>query len=211
MVRVITVEREYGSAGVEIAMRLAERLGWELVDRALVQKVAQEFHVESSLVESRDERCDPWYHRLTKAFSQGAPERTLGPTSPEAFDCEHMVEHVRRLIEEAADRGNCVIVGRAAACVLSSRVDAFHIFVYGCRKEKLEYARKHVSPEVTAEKMEQVDRDRAAYVRRYFGLDWDNRKLYDLMVNSAVGVEAVVNAAIDAAGVTPRVSEMQSA
>lgn len=211
MVRVITIEREYGSAGVEVAMRLADRLGWELVDQALVQKLAQEFHVESSLVASRDERCDPWYHRLTKAFSQGAPERTLAPTSPNAFDCEHMVEHVRKLIEEAADRGNCVIVGRGAACVLSTRIDAFHIFVYGCRKEKLDYARKQFGPEITLEKMEQVDRERAAYVRTYFGLDWDNRKLYDFMVNSAVGVDAVVNAVIDAAGVTPRAPQMQSA
>jgi cytidylate kinase len=211
MVRVITVEREYGSAGVEIAQGLAERLGWELVDHALVRKVAQECNVESSLVESHDERCDPWYHRLSKAFWQGAPERTLAPSSSQGFDCEEMVEHVCKLIEEAADRGNCVIVGRGAACILSSRIDAFHIFVYGCRKEKLEYARKQICPETTLEKMEHVDRDRAAYIRRYFGLEWDNRKLYDLMINSAVGIEAVVNAVIDAAGVTPRIREMQSA
>jgi len=209
-VRVITVEREYGSAGVEIAHRLAERLGWELVDQALVQKVAQECNVESSLVESYDERCDPWYHRLTKAFWQGAPERTLAAPPPQSFDCAEMVAHVRKLIEEAADHGNCVIVGRGAACILSSRIDAFHIFVYGCRKEKLEYARQHVCPETTLEKMEHVDRDRAAYVRKYFGLDWDNRKLYDLMINSAVGVEAVVDSVITLAGVTPRVPEMQS-
>jgi cytidylate kinase len=210
MVRVITVEREYGSAGVEIAQRIAERLGWELIDHALLQKVAQECNVESSLVESHDERCDPWYHRLTKAFWQGAPERTLAPTS-EAFDCSQMVEHMRRVIEEAAERGNCIIVGRGAACILSSRIDAFHIFVYGCRKEKLEYARKQICPETTLEKMEHVDRDRAAYIRRYFGLEWDNRKLYDLMINSAVGIEGVVDAVISSAGVTPRVPEMQSA
>jgi cytidylate kinase len=211
MIRVITVEREYGSAGVEIAHRLAERLGWELVDQSLVQRVAQECNVESSLAESHDERCDPWYHRLTKAFWQGAPERSVAPTSPEAFDCSQMVEHIRKLIEEAADRGNCVIVGRGAACILSSRIDAFHFFVYGCRKEKLEYARAHVCPETTLEKMEQVDRDRAAYIRRYFGFEWDNRKLYDLMINSAVGVEAVAEAVINSAGVAPRVPEMQSA
>jgi len=211
MVRVITVEREYASAGIEIAQHIAERLGWELVDHALVQRVAEECNVESSLVESHDERCDPWYHQLTKAFWQGAPERTLAPTSPEAFDCSRMVGHMRKVIEEAADRGNCVIVGRGAACVLSSRIDAFHIFVYGCRKEKLEYARKHLCPETTLEKMEHVDRDRAAYIRRYFGLEWDNRKLYDLMINSAVGIEAVVDAVIASAGVTPKVPEMQSA
>ena len=59
--------------------------------------------------------------------------------------------------------------------------------------------------------MEHVDRDRAAYIRRYLGLEWDNRKLYDLMINSAVGVEAVVDAVISSAGVVPRVPEMQSA
>src|SRR5256885_2868561 len=165
MVRVITVEREYGTGGVEIAMLLAERLGWELVDQSLVQKVAQQCHVESSLVESCDERGDPWYHRFTKAFWQGSPERNLDPGPAQSFDTAQIAEHVRKQIEEAAERGNCVIVGRGAACILSSRIDAFHIFVYGCRKEKLEYARQRLGPEITPEKLEQVDRQRAAYIR----------------------------------------------
>lgn len=209
MVRVITVEREYGSGGGEIARRIAERLGWEIVDQSLVQKVATRCQVESSLAESYDERLDPWYHRLGKAFWQGSPERTFDPGPSQAFDSDLMVEHVRRLIEEAAARANCVIVGHGAACILSNRMDAFHLFVYGCRPDKLEYAHKLIGPEITPEKMEHVDRQRAAYVRRYFGFDWDNRKLYDLMINSAVGHDAVVDAVIRAAGF--KAHEMQAA
>src|SRR6266852_6029066 len=128
MVRVITVEREYGSGGGEIARRITERLGWDLVDQDLVHRVAQQCNVESSLAESCDERPDPWYHRLGKAFWQGSPERTLDPGPSQAFDADLMVAHVRKLIEEAAGRGNCVIVGRGAACILSSGMDAFHLF-----------------------------------------------------------------------------------
>ncbi len=211
MIRVITVEREYGSGGLEIASRLAESLGWELVDNILVQKVAEQCRVKSSLAQCYDERRDPWYHRLGKAFWRGSPEVVLEPVQSQAFDSDLMVGHVRKLIEAAAERGNCVIVGRGAACILSRRMDAFHCFVYGCRTEKLEYARQHISPEVSAEKLERVDKERAAYIREYFGLEWDNRKLYDLMINSAVGHEAVANAVISAAGLQKNVPELRSA
>ncbi len=211
MIRVITVEREYGSGGLEIASRLAASLGWELVDSILVQKVAEQCQINSSLAQSYDERRDPWYHRLSKAFWRGSPEVVLESTEAQTFDSDRMVAHVRKLIEAAADKGNCVILGRGAACILSSRMDAFHCFIYGCRTEKLEYARKHVSPETTPEKLERVDRERAAYIREYFGLEWDNRKLYDLMINSAVGHEAVVDAVLSAASLKKSVRELRSA
>src|SRR5262249_37512623 len=130
MIRVITVEREYGSAGVEIAHRLAERLGWELGDQSLGQRVAEKCNLGTALVGRHDERGEAWYHRLKKAFWKGPPEGTVAPPPVQSFDCAEMVAHIRKGIEEAADRGNCVIVGRGAACILSSRIDAFHFFVY---------------------------------------------------------------------------------
>lgn len=118
MVKVITVEREYGSGGAEFAHRLADRLGWKLIDHCLVEEIAQEAGVPKSLVENCDERLDPWYYRVGKAFWHGSVERLPAPPVDRVFDSERMVTMVRSALKELAAGGHCVIVGRGAACAL---------------------------------------------------------------------------------------------
>jgi len=67
VVRIITIEREYGSGGAEIAKELAARLGWRLWDQLLMQEIARLAHCEPSAVEKREERRDSLYYRLLKS------------------------------------------------------------------------------------------------------------------------------------------------
>ena len=68
MIRVITVEREYGSRGAEFAHHLADRLGWRLVDQCLIEEIAEKAGITKKLAERCDERLDPWYYRFGKTF-----------------------------------------------------------------------------------------------------------------------------------------------
>lgn len=68
MFRVVTVAREYGSGGGRIAQMLAGRLGWKLVDRCLVEKIAEAARIEPQVAEKFDERPDPWFDRLANLF-----------------------------------------------------------------------------------------------------------------------------------------------
>lgn len=208
MIQVITVEREYGSQGADFAHHLAERLGWKLIDSCLIEDVARKAGVAPTLVKRFDERIDPWYHRFGKTIWLGSFERL--PGDPEVFDGERMVEFVRTYFQEQATNGRCVVLGRGAAAVLSRAPGAFHIFVYASLRRKIEYLQQRF-PEHAKEAENQmiaIDRRRAEYIKRFHQRDWDDRRLYHLMMNSCMGMNAMVEAAITAAGLRSQIPEM---
>ncbi len=197
MYRVVTVAREYASGGARIAQLLADRLGWKLLDRCLVERIAEAASVEPRVAEKYDERLDPWFNKLAEVLWQSPGLRGyIGGPVPNWFDAEVAAGLTRRLIEEAAAIGQCVIVGRGSQCILQPRGDAFHVFVYAPRGERLArlQAREASLTRAQAEqKMDSQDRLRAAYVRDHFGQDWSNRHLYHLQVCSSLGEDAVVS------------------
>jgi cytidylate kinase len=209
MYRMLTVAREYGSGGGRIARLLAERLNWKLLDRCLVEQIAQAASVEPQVAEKYDERLDPWINRLAEVLWQSPGLRGyIGGPVPGWFDAEVAARLTRRVIEEAAEMGNCVVVGRGSQCILQARADAFHVFVYAPRNERMERLRQrdpHMAKAELEKKLGAQDAVRAAYVRDHFGKDWANRHLYQLMISSCLGEEAVVSiilAAMQAAGTT---------
>jgi len=198
-IRVITLEREYGSGGGEIAASIAARLGWKLWDQALTEKIALRLDCDCVAVAKHEEKKDPAYYRLLKAFMRGSFEGSLNAPRLHMVDTECVREVAQRLLPEIADAGNAVIVGRGSAYYLSKRVDAFHVFIYAPfpeRVRRLQAAGKSQTEAI--ELVETVDRDRADFVSKYFNVDWPGRHRFHLMVNSGMGNEAAVAIIIDA-------------
>ena len=137
-VRIITIEREYGSGGAIIAGKLAERLGWKFWDQELTAEIARVAHVTPKAAERCDERVDSLVYRLFKVYARGSYERAL-PIEGEAegFDTDRMVALLHTVIEDVASRGNCVIVGRGSPYILRKRPDAAHFFIYAPVEEKI--------------------------------------------------------------------------
>ncbi|HUB18154.1 MAG TPA: cytidylate kinase-like family protein [Acidobacteriaceae bacterium] len=200
MIQVITVEREYGSQGAEYAHRLAHRLGWRLIDSCLIEDVARKAGVAPTLVKRCDERIDPWFYRFGKAFWLGSLEQM--PEDPKAFDSARMVEFVKHYVQEQAAQGSCVVVGRGAACMLARSPGAYHVFVYASLPRKIRYIQEKFPEHASDAENEIVatDRRRAEYIRRFHQREWDDRKLYHLMMNSCMGMEAMVECTVEAAG-----------
>jgi cytidylate kinase len=193
VIRTITVEREYGAGGGEIAKRLAERLGWKLWDHALTSEIARMAEVDHAVVERLDERCDSTFYRLMKVFMRGSMEQSLAVRGMDHFDADSMVEFMRRIISGAASEGNSVIVGRGAPFLLRGRPDTFHVFVHAPLEEKIRRLREAGKSENEAvDEISNVDRQRVIFVRRYFGMEWPTRQLYHMMINSTMGDEAVI-------------------
>jgi cytidylate kinase len=113
-----------------------------------------------------------------------------------------MVELSRKLIEEAANIGNCIIVGRGAQCILQGRPDAFHVFIiYAPMDERLRRIReRYGSARATPDAVRANDRDRAAYVKHHYGCE-SHPHLYHAMFSSMVGEDAVVEAILRAMGI----------
>ena len=193
MFRIITIEREYGSGAAEIAKRLASHLGWKLWDSELTEEIARVANVDKAAVSKCDERRDSGFQRLVKVFWRGSYERSTNLDFEHSFDADRMVEIGEQVMREIAERGNCVIVGRGAPYHLRERRDAFHVFLYAPRGEKLRRIQKQGKSLREAEDLvETVDRERIEFVKHYFGADWPTRSLYNLMINTCMGDEKVI-------------------
>jgi cytidylate kinase len=198
MIRVITIEREYGAGGAAIAEKLAARLGWKLWDQQLTAEIANQAHVDQSSIQRLEERVDPLFYRLMKVFMRGSFERSLPVGNLDYLDCENLVPFMSRVIENAAAAGNCVIVGRGAPYLLRERADAFHVFIYAPWDEKMRRLREIGKSEAeAAELLQSIDHERATFVKTYFGKEWPTREFYHLMINSKVGDEIVLRTITD--------------
>ena len=122
-----------------------------------------------------------------------AGERALPIGEGQSFDTDSMVKLLGRVIEEVAESGNSVIVGRGSPYILRNRPDVFHVFVFAPIDEKIRRVRTLGKSEAEArELVETIDKERAQFIKRYFGADWPCRQLYDLMINSDRGDEYVI-------------------
>jgi cytidylate kinase len=193
MFRIVTIEREFGSGGGGIACQLAERLGWKLWDQQLTSEIAKRAQVTESAVALCDERVDSRLYRLAKAFWRGSYERSMAFANSRAFDTDRMMALVGEIMETIAAEGNAVIVGRGAPFFLREREDTFCVFTYAPQVEKIRrLVAMGKSREDAQDLVENVDKERIAYIKHYFNADWPVRYLYHLMINTALGDENVI-------------------
>ncbi|HVN21459.1 MAG TPA: cytidylate kinase-like family protein [Dongiaceae bacterium] len=193
-VRIITVEREYGSGGGEIAKALADRLGWKLWDQALTNAIARELNCEGKVVQEHEEKRDPLYYRLLKSFMRGSYEGSQNAHHVKMADTDCIREVTESVVKRAAKSGHCVIVGRGSAYYLQNRRDTFHVFVYAPIKDKVRRLRGRGKSESDAAHLaETVDQERAAFIKEYFGVEWPDRSKFHLMLNSTLGETKAVD------------------
>jgi cytidylate kinase len=193
MIRTIAIEREYGGGGAAIAKKLAARLGWKLWDEALTEEIARRARVDKSVVRKLDERVDPPFYRLARTFLRGSFERSLPVEEIENFDCDSMVQMLRGVIEEAARAGDCVIVGRGSPYFLRDRPDTLRVFVYAPWHEKVRRIRALGKSHGEAEDLLlSIDHERSTFVKRYFGKKWPDMTQYEMMINSTMGDDSVL-------------------
>jgi cytidylate kinase len=193
VIKIITIEREYGSGAAAIGKVLADQLGWTLWDHAITCEIARRLKCDVHSVEQREERPDPTYYRLIKAFMRGSYEESLqGSARLELLDAEHLAELFEKIVTDIAAKGNSVIIGRGAPYFLRDRRDTLRVFIYAPQHEKIRRITTQGKTQREAEDLVlTVDRERAAFVRKYYGAIWPDRYLYHIMINSEVGDDAV--------------------
>jgi cytidylate kinase len=197
MFRLVTIEREYGCGGGAIAAQLAHRLKWTLWDQRLTEEIAHLANVDPCEVQRCDERMDSRFYRFAKTFWRGSHERS-SHLMDQAFDTDCMVSMMERVSADIARQGNAVVVGRGAPYFLRQQPEAFHVFLYAPRAEKIRRLLEDGNSESQAEELvDTVDRERMAYIKHYFNADWPTRSLYHMMLNTAMGNESVIDAILN--------------
>jgi cytidylate kinase len=128
-----------------------------------------------------------------KSFMRGSFEGSLNAPKLKLADAEGIRAVTERLVRKAAMEGNCVIVGRGSAYYLHDSPDAFNVFIYAPFEEKVRRLRETGYSENEAIQLaETVDVERAAFIKQHFDVEWPPRPYFQLMINSEMGDDCVV-------------------
>jgi cytidylate kinase len=198
MINIVTIEREYGSGGGEIAQLLATKLDWKLWDQLLTEEIAKLANCPKAVVEVREERTDPLYYRLFKSFLRGSYEGSLNAHKLNVVDSESILKITEQVVQHSAKTGNCVIVGRGSQHFLRNRPGTLRVFLYAPRENKVRRLLARGKSEKEAQELvDTVDLERADFIAKYFKVEWPSRSIYHAMINTAIGDEAVVHMILD--------------
>ena len=195
---IITVSRMFGSGGSDVAARVARQLGWSLLDNAVVDEVADRLGVSRSEVQSLEERVPSLAERIASSLALSAPELAVPvDDAPMMQTAETRIVGVtKRVMEEAVQDGNAVLVGRGAQAVLADRPDALHVFCYAPREFLIEYAIAHrgVARSHAGHEVDRMNKQREQYVKRHWGRDWRAFGNYHLCVDTGrLGIDAAAD------------------
>lgn len=201
---IITISRMFGSGGSDVAARVARQLGWSLLDNAVVDAVAERLGVSRAEVSSLEERVPSLAERIASTLAMSAPELAVPVADASLVETAEtrIVGVTQRVIEEAVQQGNAVLVGRGAQAVLADRPDALHVFCYAPRAFLVEYAIAHrgVKPANAEHEVDKMNRQREQYVKRHWGRDWRAFENYHLCLDTGrLGIDTAAALVVAAA------------
>lgn len=186
--RVITISREYGSGGGEIAARLAKRLAWQLIDHEVVVQVAQKLHVSEEEAEEHDECVESLPSRILKSLRLVHPIMPVTVDIPFTMDSRAFHEARSQIIEGAVASGQVVIVGRGAQAHLAQRKDMLHVRIIAPLEARVAYvmSREGLDRAAAQARILQKDQERARYLETFYRRRPSDPHLYDLVLNTGI-------------------------
>lgn len=169
----ITISRELGSQGNELAHGLATKLNWQLYDRELVDLIANNAQVRKSMVESFDEKIQSELHNWL-----------LTLLDRHALGLDQYFKHLIPIILAIGERGEAVILGRGCNFVLPP-TKALRLKVVAPLKKRIQFVReqKGVTRKEAEQLIAEADKERLAFIRRHFHHDSEDPLHYDLVIN----------------------------
>ncbi|HOM99428.1 MAG TPA: cytidylate kinase-like family protein [Acidobacteriota bacterium] len=196
-ISIITISREFGSGGRDIAARLGARLGWRVVDRDLVRSVAERLGVPEQEVAERDEQVAGLAERVGAYLADVFPEMLLPPPPLNRLDHRTVRTLVETTLREAAERSPVIVVGRGSQCIFAGRPNALHVRVWAPFEIRVSRMAERLGLDLkdARERVAREDAQRREFLRRCYGIEMADQRHYDLVVSTAhLDVEQVVAA-----------------
>lgn len=195
---VITISREYGAGGSEVAQKVADVLGWSVVDNELIERVAARAGVSPGEVADREERVPGFIERLGRTLATASPELFPPPGGTiEELSEEQLVRITEGVVAELAAQGRVVMVGRAAPAVLGDE-SALHVKLVAPILFRVQRTvdRLGITPDRARKIIDDMDSHRERYHREYYDRDWHDPLNYHMTLNTGrlgmAGASAVV-------------------
>lgn len=193
MKTVITIGRQFGSAGREIGEKVAAHFGVQCYDKELLTRAAKESGFCEEMIQNHDERpTNSFLYNLvmdTYSFGYNASSFVDMPISHKVFLAQFDT------IKKVAKEGPCVIVGRCADYALADFDNCVHLFIYADEETRVKRIMQRYSlSELKAQEMiTKKDKQRQSYYNYYSSKKWGRADSYDLCINSSVlGVDGTV-------------------
>jgi cytidylate kinase len=198
----VTVSREYGSGGGEVAARLAQRLGWRLVDHEVIAQVARELAIPETEVEVHDENIEGRISRILRRMrlsasggfatpvagaQLGAPFLAASTPPPATGELAYQ-DTMRHVVQVAASTGHVVIVGRGGQVILAGQRDVLHVRLVAPLEQRIAYVmrREGLNEAAARTRIREKDRARARYMQTLYHCNHEDPHLYDLVLNTGL-------------------------
>ena len=184
-IELITVSRQFGAGGSELARKIGERLNWPVLDDEVACRCAKRLHLDTAAVQRLREHSPTLLARLSSALLVAPPEAP-GIDTTHLLRVDAMAEAALESIMEAAKSLPLIVVGFGTQCMFADRADALHVRLVAPMTTRVErlHARYGWDATNAATRARRVDEDRRRYVQRYFHRDVNDPLLYDVQINT---------------------------
>ena len=196
---IITISKESGTESEQVASLLAKKLGWEYIGKQLVADLAKELRISESEVEAfrkdAESRLLRFVDRYTCTLVQKVVDRERG-----CLDDKNYFEAVKRLVGDVYQAGNAIILGWGGQCLLRNKEGVLHVRLRKDEEEKIKTIMKRfkIDRDSAREHIRREEKDSKSLVKHYFNVDWNDVKLYDLIIDMGkTSVEEAVDTIID--------------
>ncbi len=187
---IITIGRQHGSSGREIARLLAEKLNYKCYDKEIVDEAANHSDFSRDLIDAFDEKRMSAFILHAGGYGLNENFRLNMQVMSAQFDA----------MRNIAEKGNCIFVGRCADYILRDHKDLVSVFILGDMDERLKCLerRQGLDEAEARKKIKEVDKDRSSFYRYYSDQTWGDAQNYDMCINSSkLGVEGTVQVILD--------------
>lgn len=187
---IISIGRQHGSGGREIARLLARELEIKCYDKEIVDEAAKHSDFSRDLINAYDEKRMSAFMLHAGGYGLNENFRLNMQVVSAQFDA----------IREIASKGDCIFVGRCADYILRDRGDLVSVFILGDMDERLKCLerRQGLDEAAARKKIKEVDKDRSSFYKYYSDQVWGDAQNYDLCINSSrLGVEGTVKVIMD--------------
>lgn len=193
---VITLERQFGSGGLEIGKLVAQKLGIPCYNKEILEKAAETCHIPTEYIESTQENVSQSFlYQLSMASRTGKNVDDFVSKSSILY------QEISKIIRDMAEKGSCVIIGRCADFILKDLENALHVFIYATMENRMkrvveEYGVSSGSAEYIIQKN---DKRRETFYNGNTNHTWGIKEHYNICLNSGkFGIEKCADMIIDA-------------
>jgi cytidylate kinase len=186
--RMLTISHQYGSGGSQIARDLGGRLQWPVWEKEIVRKIATEYQLAETDVDAKDERVASFIEKLVDLLGLGGFATAYSILPPRGLDDAQLLHMTRTIVEDIAQEGRAIVVGRGGNHILATRPKTLHVFIFAPLEARIQ--RVMEMEKLTRSEAERriagMDRLRTDYVRAFYHADWRDPTHYHLTLDSAM-------------------------